>query len=713
MKIQKAIAVTMILTSSVLTALASRDVAYPAILCILGLLGLRRRFTWNIRPDRRVIKSFLLLFLAAMFALQFRYAGFAGRIAYDQAAAVAWQTIARYFLASMILILFLGSPQQLPSSLGLFHIAVTISAGQVLLLDDLYLAFRLSELLSVILLVLYAVAARESNQTLISAHAVSKIPKSPTRPNRFGVAPWRRSERFSRGLVFGLILLITANTGWITGTLLYGHVEVVNYLPVWFWGTRGDTGSSSDAASLVGFSTSGKLSSILMIKGDLDPSPVLNIRSDTRPGYLRACAFEGYRQSEWSDLATKQEVFPEQNRPFGMYFAGQRNTFRLNESDPSTNKNMTIQHVSRFADALFTPLGTSILQAPLRLVLRDNNDIVYSHRLRLGLNYRVYYRDQAHRRPPSSIQYRRMLDVPTKLDQRVHRLAGEIFTGCTTTDEKIDAVIRHFHTRYAYSLSLDIPPYCEDKVSYFLLNATSGYCEYFASGAGILLRLAGVPTRYVTGFLVTEHDDENDLWVARNMDAHAWVEAWDQERNQWSIVEATVGEDAIGMASDEQAERNGRGAGAILRQLLQAIYEYGLLGVAGWMFESYGILAGALFLTGLLAAVLAWALSRFYSKKKAFKAIQSKSVCNPVHTLLHKILLRMDRKVEAAGSRREPNETLHAFSRRLRKKAQDNGLWAKISDWYREYALLRYCKTIHTEHVQQLQQRAQGLCDSL
>jgi len=55
MKIQKAIAVTMILTSSVLTALASRDVAYPAILCILGLLGLRRRFTWNIRPDRRVI----------------------------------------------------------------------------------------------------------------------------------------------------------------------------------------------------------------------------------------------------------------------------------------------------------------------------------------------------------------------------------------------------------------------------------------------------------------------------------------------------------------------------------------------------------------------------------------------------------------------------------------------------------------------------------
>ena len=700
MKTQKAIAVTMLLTSSVLTALASRDIAYPAILCILGLLGLRRRFTWNIRPDRRVIKSFLLLFLAAMFALQFRYAGYAGRIAYDQAAAVAWQTIARYFFASMILILFLGSPHRLPSSLGLYHIAVTISAGQVLLLDDLYLAFRLSELLSVILLVLYATSASEPKQMLIPVCTAADAP-----------IRWRRGGRISRGLVFGLILLVAVNTGWITGTLLYGQVEVVNYLPVWFWGTRMDSGGSSDAALNVGFSTSGKLSSILMIKGDLDASPVLNIQSDDCPGYLRACAFEGYRHSEWSDLATKQEVFPE-NRPFAMYFAGQRNSFRLSEVDPSLCKSMTIQHVSRFADALFTPLGTSLLQAPLRLILRDNNDIVYSHRLRVGLNYRIAFRDQAHRNPPTSVQYRRMLDVSTRLDRRIYQLAEKIFAGCSTTDEKIEAVIRHFHTDYTYSLSLDIPPDCEDKVSYFLLNTTSGYCEYFASGAAILLRLAGVPTRYVTGFLVTEHDNERDLWVARNMDAHAWVEAWNQERNQWSIVEATVGEDAVVAASDEQTERIGSGV-AILRQLLQALYEYGLLGVPGWLFESYGVITSMLILTGLFTGVLAYVLSRFYHRKKTAQSTLSKPMRDPIVILLHKMLHRMDRKVEAAGLHRDPSETIHAFSHRLRKRPSNDGLWVKISDWYYEYALLRYRKTINTEHIQQLQQCAQGLRDSL
>ena len=689
MKTQKAIATTMILTSSVLTGLASRDFAYPAILCILGLLGLRRRFTWNIRPERRVIKSFLLLFLAAMFALQYRYTGFSSRFIYDQAAAVAWQTIARYFLASMILILYLGSPQRLPSSLGLFHIAVTISAGQVLLLDDFYLAFRLSEILSVILLILYATTSHESRQTLIPV----------------------RARRTSRGLAFGLIFLVAINTGWITGTLLYGHVEVVNYLPVWLWGPGTNSDDSTNSGMLAGFSKSGKLSSILIIKGDLDPSPVLNIRSDNSPGYLRACAFEHYRRSEWSDSSNKQEIIPQRNQ-FGIYLPGRRNTFRLDASDLSNCEHLTIKHVSRFADALFTPLGTSAIEAPFAVILKDNNDIVYAPSLRVGLTYHVAFRNQAHRKPPTEVQYRRMRDVPTRLDPRVRELAKKIFAGCTTTAEKIDAVVKHFHTNYTYTLGVDVPPDAEDKVSHFLLESSSGYCEYFASGAAVLLRLAEVPTRYVTGFLVTEFDDVHGLWVARNMDAHAWVEAWDRDRNQWTLVEATVGEDATVAGSGEEIERLG-GGGALLRQLMQAIYEYGLLGVPGWLFESYGVLTGTLILTGLFAAVMACILSRFYSRRKATEATPSKTIRNPILISLHKMLLRMDRNVKAAGSHREPNETLHAFSQRLKKRYPDAGVWTKIADWYREFALLRYQKMIHPEHVEQLEQRAQGLQDSL
>ena len=98
----------MILASSVLTALVSGDIAFPAILCMLGLLGLQRRFLLDVAPEKRVITSLLLLLLAIMFALHYRYGSSIGRATGEQAASIAWQTIARYFLASMILTLFLG-----------------------------------------------------------------------------------------------------------------------------------------------------------------------------------------------------------------------------------------------------------------------------------------------------------------------------------------------------------------------------------------------------------------------------------------------------------------------------------------------------------------------------------------------------------------------------------------------------------------------------
>ena len=699
MKTQKTIAIIMVLTSSVLTAWVSGDIAYPTILCMLGLLGLQRRFTWDIKPERRVITSLLLLLLAIMFSLHYRYAGATGRIAFVQGAAFAWQTIARYFLASMILILFLGSPERLPASLGLFHIAITISAGQVLLLDDMYVAYRLSELLSVILAVLYAAASRGPADTPI--------------PERMGRAPTQwEPGRASTWFAFSLILLVAANCGWVMSSILYRHVEVLNYLPVWFWRGAVALESKTDDMSLVGFSASGKLSGVLLIKGEQDPTPVLSIKCDDSPGYLRARAFEIYRQSEWHDWAHKEAIFPTHNTPFGMYFAGRRNTFRINDMDPSECKYMTIRHESQFADAIFTPLGTSFLEAPLELLLRDDNDIVYAPKLRSGLNYRIGYAKSAYQKPSTGLRGRRMLDIPTQLDPRIHQLASRIFTGCSTTTEKINAVVNYFRTNYTYSLGLDIPP-DRDKLTHFLLAESIGYCEYFASGAAILLRLAGVPTRYVTGFLVTEKDAQSDFWVARNMDAHAWAEAWDQEQSQWTIVEATAQEDLATAPAAEELARLGGSAATVLGQLLQALYEYGLFGVLGWLFKSYVLLAGSLLLMSLSGGAMWLALSRRYNRKRSKGETQSGEGKNAGLVTLHKMLARMDRKVKAAGPRRHLSETLHAFSGRLRTRDPGDGLWTRISDWYLEYANLRYRREISSGRLQQLQQLTQGLQDSL
>ena len=706
----------MLLISSVLTALVSGDIAYPAILCMLGLLGLQRRFTWDFKPERSVITSLLLLLLAIMFSIHYRYASSPGRLAYVQAAAVAWQTIARYFLASMILILFLGSPDRLPSSLGLFHVAVTISAGQVLLLDDMYITFRLSELLSVILVVLYAVAYAPKLQRRSAAVRGSRDTPIPKRMGRLR-SKASATERHMSNLycfrkkagvfAFSLILVITANCGWIMSSMLYRHVEVLNYLPVWFWRARVTLESKTDGVALVGFSASGRLSNMLLLKGDQDPTPALSIKSDSSPGYLRARAFEVYRQSEWQNLSYQEAILPEQNMPFGMYFVGRTNIFRLDKKDASTCKYMTVKHESRFANAVFTPLGTSFLEAPFNLMLRDKHDIVYAPKMRTGLNYRIAYTTAARR----GGQPTGMLNIPNHLDPRIRQLADRIFAGCSTTTEKIDAVVNYFRTNYTYVLGLDIPP-DRDKLTHFLLEESTGYCEYFASGAAILLRLAGVPTRYVTGFLVTEKDEQSDLWVARYMDAHAWAEAWDKERNQWTIVEATVGEDLVTAPAAQELERMGGGTGT-LGQLLQALYQYGLFGVLSWLFESYGLLAGLVLLMSLLGGALSLALLRYYNRKKSKGLTQTRAVRNPGLATLHKMLTRMDRKVKARGPRRDLSETLHAFSQQLRARDSGDGLWTRISDWYLEYANLRYRRMISSKRLQKLQQLAQGLQDSL
>jgi hypothetical protein len=329
----------MILASSVLTGLVSVDFAYPTILCILGLLGLQRRFTWDIKPEKRIINSLLLLLLALMFAMHYQFGNLAGRVIGEQAASVAWQTIARYFLASMILMLFLGSPNKLPLSMGLFHVAVTISAGQVLLLNDLYVAFRLSELFSVILVILYIVSAREPTVKAVPRHV----------------------GQLSRRLAFAMIFLVTANCGWMASSILYRHVEVLNYLPLWFWGGVSPLDSNSQGQSYVGFSASGRLSSVLMIKGETDTTPMLAIRSDRNPGYLRARAFEYYFRSEWLDRSNKEDIYPEANGPLGTHLFSRRNFFQLDRRDPPNTRKMMMKHESDFADVVFTPLGTVVL----------------------------------------------------------------------------------------------------------------------------------------------------------------------------------------------------------------------------------------------------------------------------------------------------------------------------------------------------------------
>jgi hypothetical protein len=106
------------------------------------------------------------------------------------------------------------------------------------------------------------------------------------------------------------------------------------------------------------------------------------------------------------------------------------------------------------------------------------------------------------------------------------RIAAEMGLSGLPPGAAVARVMRHL-AGYSYSLWRDAPPPrgltpLED----FMTRTKSGHCEYFAAAAAILLRAAGVPTRYATGYAVMEYSNLEEAWIVRARHAHAWTRAW-------------------------------------------------------------------------------------------------------------------------------------------------------------------------------------------
>ena len=115
------------------------------------------------------------------------------------------------------------------------------------------------------------------------------------------------------------------------------------------------------------------------------------------------------------------------------------------------------------------------------------------------------------------------LQLPSAIGEDVYALAEKLTAGCATPLEKARAIRTYLYYNMAYTLSPETPPDMQDFVSYFLLTGKEGYCTYFASAMAVLGRMAGLPTRYVEGYLV---QPSGGVALVTGKDAHAWAEVW-------------------------------------------------------------------------------------------------------------------------------------------------------------------------------------------
>lgn len=72
----------------------------------------------------------------------------------------------------------------------------------------------------------------------------------------------------------------------------------------------------------------------------------------------------------------------------------------------------------------------------------------------------------------------------------------------------------------------------------FIFNQKKGHCERFAASLALLLRMKGVPSRVVVGYMPGEKNQFADFYNIRVKSGHAWTEAY-LPRKGWTILDAT------------------------------------------------------------------------------------------------------------------------------------------------------------------------------
>lgn len=136
----------------------------------------------------------------------------------------------------------------------------------------------------------------------------------------------------------------------------------------------------------------------------------------------------------------------------------------------------------------------------------------------------------------------------------------------------------------------------------FIGTTRAGHCEYFASATVLLLRAAGVPARYATGFSVQERAPGSSTYLVRERHAHAWARVFVD--GVWVDLDTTP----PGWA---ELEEEGRPAATRWRTRLVDAWSALRYRYASWQMNSSEAEKWSLF-GGIGALVLAWLAWRVF-----------------------------------------------------------------------------------------------------
>ncbi len=251
----------------------------------------------------------------------------------------------------------------------------------------------------------------------------------------------------------------------------------------------------------------------------LNHAVVLRVKTEgpspPRPYYWRGAVMDTFEGMRWrAKRMDSIRIAP--NR--------RRHTFAISNLPPERMFKQTMYLDDLEARYLLHADFVGRVQANVHmLTLRANDAVTFPRHARNLQRYTVWSQPTS----PLLLDAQEMaafLQLPGNLDPRIPELARRVAGNAQTPLQIAQRIEAHLRNDYSYSLNPDRLP-SSDPLAQFLFETRSGHCEYFASAMTVMLRTQGIHSRLVTGFQEGEYNDNEDYFIVRQSDAHAWVEA--------------------------------------------------------------------------------------------------------------------------------------------------------------------------------------------
>ncbi|MBE6861850.1 MAG: transglutaminase domain-containing protein [Ruminococcus sp.] len=194
------------------------------------------------------------------------------------------------------------------------------------------------------------------------------------------------------------------------------------------------------------------------------------------------------------------------------------------------------------------------------ITVNSDNDIVIDSRLHGDYSYNLNKNGSAVmaallEESYSKFVYENYLQVPDSSElNEVRAEFSDIIEKGESADTPAEQLIvlndirDKMNSMVTYSLKPGRTPSNRDFVNYFLIENQLGYCSHYATSGVMLARMAGIPARYATGYIIvaddfnesSKNDDGSYTITVKDDRSHAWAEVY-LDSFGWVPFEFTAG----------------------------------------------------------------------------------------------------------------------------------------------------------------------------